>query len=154
MVLLSKVYYLQSLLRKLKMNCPECGNASSWKAGIQRGRQRFKCKQCCYHYTQSKKRGYSTEVKEKAVSLYLEGLGVRAIGRILGVSNVAVLNWIRQAAEALPEPKNPAKVDILELDEVWHFVKKRAENYGCGLLLTVTKNESLTSNSAVVVFKP
>ena len=32
------------------------------------------------------------EIKRQALQLYLEGLGFRAIGRLLGVSNVAVLN--------------------------------------------------------------
>jgi transposase-like protein len=34
-------------------------------------------------------------MKKLALHMYLEGLGFRAIGRLLGVSNVSVLNWIR-----------------------------------------------------------
>src|ERR1700712_4089599 len=47
------------------------------------------------------------------------------IGRILGVSDVSVLRWVRAEAEALPEPAVPADVKVLILDEMWHFVKKR-----------------------------
>jgi len=43
-------------------------------------------------YTRSTPRGISVEIKRQALQLYLEGLGFRAIGRLLGVSNVAVLN--------------------------------------------------------------
>ena len=134
------------------MQCPVCEGAS-WKAGIQRGKQRYKCKNCSYHFTQRKPKSYPAELHQKAVALYLEGLGFRAIGRLLGVSNVTVLNWVRQAALALPEPEKPGYVDIVELDELWHFVKKRRKNAGYGLLLTVYETPHLPSHSAAVVFQ-
>src|ERR1700728_2196923 len=124
------------------MDCPVCGGGS-WKAGIQRGKQRYKCKGCGYHFTQSKPKSYPAEMHQKALSLYLEGLGFRAIGRLLGVSNVTVLNWVRQAALSLPEPEKAGLVDIVELDELWHFVKKRRKNAGYGLLLTVYETPQL-----------
>ncbi|KAA6334071.1 hypothetical protein EZS27_017586 [termite gut metagenome] len=33
-------------------------------------------------------------MKKQALHLYLEGLGFRSIGKLLGVSNATVLNWI------------------------------------------------------------
>ncbi|OAV69560.1 Transposase [Bacteroidales bacterium Barb4] len=35
-------------------------------------------------------------MKKQALRLCLEGLGFRSIGRLSGVSNVSVLNWIRK----------------------------------------------------------
>ena len=70
------------------------------------------------------------------------------------MSNVTVLNWVKQAALALPEPEKSAYVDIIELDELWHFVKKRRKNAGYGLLLTVYEIAQLPSNSAAVVCQP
>ena len=46
------------------------------------------------------------------------------IARILGVSNVSVLRWIRAAASNLPEPEVPAETTIIMLDEMHHFLKK------------------------------
>ena len=34
-----------------------------------------------------------------AIHLYLENMGFRAIGRVLGLSNIAFLKWIRAAGE-------------------------------------------------------
>lgn len=65
------------------MHCPVCAGPT-WKAGIQRGKQRYKCKTCGYHFTQSMTKNYPPEMHQKAVALYLEGLGFRAIGRLLG----------------------------------------------------------------------
>lgn len=94
------------------------------KSCLQSRKQRYKCKQCRRLFVEAGRPSYLAEFKEQAVAMYLEGLGFRTIGRLLGVSNVAVLKWIRQAAKALPEPKATAVVDIFEMDELWHFIKK------------------------------
>ena len=136
------------------MQCPRCNFSEVVKAGLQSRKQRYKCKQCRRLFVEAGRPGYSAEFKEQALAMYLEGLGFRAIGRLLGVSNVAVLKWVRQAAKDLPEPKTTAVVDILEMDELWHFIKKRAESSGFGLRLTVNDAPSLTSKQAAVVYKP
>ncbi|MEZ5837386.1 MAG: hypothetical protein R3D03_16930 [Geminicoccaceae bacterium] len=68
------------------------------------------------------------EIRRRALQLYLEGMGFRAIGRVLGVSNVAVLKWIRafgEEVERMRRPGPPPKIAMI--DEMWHFVhaKKR-----------------------------
>ena len=55
-----------------------------------------------------------------------------SIARILGVSDVAVLNWVRDEARKLPEPSTKAEVVVVTLDEMWHFVRKRLRNCGFG----------------------
>lgn len=136
------------------MHCPKCLEDSKVKAGFNAGKQRYKCKICGCHFTRSTKKGYSTSVRKQAIQLYLEGLGFRAIGRILGVSNVAVLNWVREAGKAITpcEPKGSLTESVLlEMDEMWHYVQKKADNYGCGLLLIVSPNKSLPGKSVAVV---
>lgn len=79
-------------------------------------------------------------MKQKAVHLYLEGMGFRGIGRILGVSNVAVLKWINLAADMLRNklkqemPKQSRKIATMEWDELWHFVRKKVKtlDLDCG----------------------
>lgn len=44
------------------------------------------------------------------------------IGRMLGVSNVAVMKWIKQEAKSLPEPDVPKEATLIQTDEMWHFV--------------------------------
>jgi hypothetical protein len=78
------------------------------------------------------------ETRLKALKLYLEGMGFRAIGRVLNVSNVSVLNWIRnfgQTVKAYVEenmPDNIQDIDIVEIDEMWHFTVKKNESFGSG----------------------
>jgi hypothetical protein len=68
----------------------------------------------------------------------LEGLGFRAIGRIVGVSNVAVLKWVRDMAsniEPLVQRAKRREASVIELDEMWHYLQKKRENIGFGLLM-------------------
>ncbi|NAW50128.1 IS1 family transposase, partial [Elizabethkingia argentiflava] len=78
------------------MDCPKCHESEKVKNGIFGNLQRYKCKNCGFNFTVYKRGGeYSKTIRKKALQLYLEGLGFRSIGRILDVSNVTILNWIR-----------------------------------------------------------
>ena len=104
-------------------------------------KQRYKCKDCGCNFTQDHKRGASLQTKLQALQLYLEGVGFRAIGRIMGIHNVTVLNWIRTMGESVKSyvqtemPEDIRDVDFVEMDEMWHFTVKKNENHGSGSLL-------------------
>jgi transposase-like protein len=120
------------------MHCPKCLSKKHVKNGKKYGKQRHECKECGCHFTQSHKRGACLEIKLQALEMYLEGMGFRGIGRILGVSNVTVLYWIRNLGKAVKEyvqtqmPDDIRHVDIIEMDEMWHFTKKKNANCGSG----------------------
>jgi len=79
-----------------------CGSAAYCKNGIIQGRQRYRCKQCRYNYTVAQSSYVKPpETRQLALDLYLEGMGFRAIGRILKVSNTAVLGWVKQAGSSI-----------------------------------------------------
>lgn len=60
------------------------------------GRQHYKCKGCCHYFFVKKPiRHKSDETKQMAIKMYLEGLGFRAIGRLLNVSHQAVYKWVK-----------------------------------------------------------
>ena len=48
-----------------------------------------------YRYT-LEQIGKPDSIKRLAIEMYLEGLGFRSIERILGVSNVSILNWLKE----------------------------------------------------------
>ena len=90
--------------------------------------------------------------------MYLEGLGFRAIGRILGVSNVAVLKWVREAAKKIEEihrsQQKPEFTPVIEFDEMWHYVGKKNKNSGCGWLMIALDEECLAGKSGIALTKP
>ena len=92
------------------MDCPKCSCSISVKSGKIKDRQRYKCKGCGCNYTvEIKSTAKPNSLKKQALHLYLEGLGFRSIGRILGVSNVSVLNWIRDLGKKVQELNSESK---------------------------------------------
>ena len=81
------------------------------------------CKNCGCNYTVGQ-RGYSEHIKRKAIQLYLEGNSFSKIERILKVSHVSVINWVKKTGAKLDEiHKKDEKVEVLELDELCINVK-------------------------------
>ena len=133
------------------MYCPKCwskNKVNSWK---NKGKQRYKCKDCSCNYTKSELWKINFSIKVQALKMYLEWLWFRSIWRILWVSNVSVLNWIRKFWEIamiifnnLKELKLKQEFEKVELDEMWHYIKKNEIDYGFGLLANDEKLRLLT----------
>lgn len=105
------------------MNCPKCKSAQHCKDGIVKGRQRYLCKECGMHYTVEKKSDVKTaEVRRMALEMYLEGLGFRAIGRILKISYGTVYRWIKEWGSKVSLPQNSQPIAVVEIDELHSYV--------------------------------
>ncbi len=115
--------------------CPRCKSRHFIKSGIVKERQRYKCKECSYFYSVAQKSDTSKESQRRlALTLYLEGLGFRSIGRILGFSHVAVYNWIKAFGEQVESLKQK-EATIVEMDEMHSYVGNKETIAGSGLLL-------------------
>ena len=63
------------------------------------------------------------------MQLYLEGNGFRRIERILKVSHVSVITWVKKAGAKLEKvPEKDGKVEVLEPDEL--FINKKTSASG------------------------
>ena len=117
------------------MECKSCSSNLTIRNGRLRNKQRYKCKACGFNFVQGDDRkGKNRDKQRMALHLYLENMGFRAIGRVLGVSNVTVLNWIRQAGHWIKayheRQERPERVETIELDEMWHFVGAKKKTMG------------------------
>ena len=116
------------------MDCPRCGSVYYVKDGIVNGRQRYQCKQCRYRYTVANKSDVRPpETRQLALAMYLEGLGFRAIGRLLNVSHTAVFGWVKQAGEKVELPVPDEQVEVAELEEMHTYVGQKKTTGGFGL---------------------
>lgn len=79
------------------VDCPKCNEPDAIvKSGIINKKQRYLCKRCTYHFTVRKVgKKIDNYYIVKAIQLYLEGLSLREIERILGVSHSNISNWIK-----------------------------------------------------------
>ena len=77
--------------------CPKCSQSDAIvKSGIVNNKQRYLCKTCVYHFTVRKiGKKIDNYYIVKAIQLYLEGLSLREIERVLGVSHSTINNWIK-----------------------------------------------------------
>jgi len=119
------------------MNCPKCNSSINVKSGKTQGRQRYKCKECgCNYSVELKSTAKPKSLKRLALHLYLEGLGFRSIGRILEVSNVSVLKWIREFGQKVRGLNTEnQQIEMVEVDEVHSYIGSKKTTVGCGLLL-------------------
>lgn len=113
----------------MNKQCRDCRNRGEQiKSGLNRsGTQRFMCRGCGKTRTpEPKSRGYSKDVREKAVRMYVEGNNFRRIGRLLNVNHQSVVNWVNEyhgkikGMTVLPEQSQS-----IEMDELWSFVGEK-----------------------------
>jgi transposase len=108
------------------LRCKRCGSEEQVKNGLMRGQQRYSCKSCGLNFTDTATRGKPLALKAAAaVLLYVSRLSMNRTAKLLSVSTPTIQAWLEQVAAAYaqkPEPEGRA-VGI-ELDEMWHDLKK------------------------------
>ena len=129
-----------------KPPCPKCQSIEVVKNGKVQGKQRYKCKSCSLQFTRLTPRGRPAQEKAMAVTLYTLGLSIRAIARLIGVSQTAVLKWIKTFAKKHYEKPAPGDAIIVELDEMWHYLGSKKTSYGSGKLIVEKLESLLTGN--------
>ena len=110
------------------MFCVKCGSGSVCKSGFVKGAQRYKCRVCGRQFVPTRHHGKTLTEKLTAVLLYINGLSLRTIARLMHVSATAVLKWVRQYAlenYEKPKPQTTTAAVVIELDEVWHCLKRK-----------------------------
>ena len=118
------------------MDCPKCGSERYCKDGFVNGRQRYQCKQCVYRYTVVRKSDIKSQgTRRMALEMYLEGLGFRAIGRLLRISYGTAYQWVRKWDRQVELPKRDEPIEVVELDELHTYVGSKKTTDGYGLLL-------------------
>lgn len=118
--------------------CPRCQSDRNVKSGVLQGRQRYRCKSCGYHFTVSKLgKKIDDYYVVKALQLYVEGVSYREIERLLGVSHVSVMNWVR--AHKIKRPTTGdyhPTYKILTHEELLKFYSDRENISGAGMIVT------------------
>ena len=129
--------------------CKFCHSNILVKSGVVRGKQRYQCRGCGKNQIDGDRREkYDNKVRYMALAMYLNSVGFRSIGRVLGVSFQLVHHWVKKAGELVEEeaaklPNPPKDIAILEMDELYTFIQKKAGKSEYGLLLIGTEMKLL-----------
>lgn len=120
------------------LKCPKCDSLDAVRNGIVNQRQRFRCKKCKYNFSVGKVgKGISTYYVIKALQLYIEGVSFREIERLLGISHVSVMNWVKKYQIKIPENNTyHPTYKILNHKELLEFYSDRKNVEGAGMIVT------------------
>lgn len=118
--------------------CPNCGSDRKIKSGIVNKKQRYKCKKCNYFFTVNKiGKKIDDYYVNKSLQLYLEGLTYREIERILGVSHVSIMNWVKKYNIKRPDNINyHPTYKILSASELSEYFIHSENIRGAGVIVT------------------
>ena len=109
----------------LNEKCRECKSHQIRKNGINRqGKQNYICVVCSRQFINNyqPERGYSDRLRNECLTMYVNGLGFRAIARLKKIHHTTVMNWVKQAAQLLPNSYEPEITpEVGELDELETF---------------------------------
>lgn len=111
--------------------CPKCGSENLVRNGHDyKGAQKYHCKTCASYGTLNARRRYDERARLQVKRAVLERISLRGIERMFDISRRTVAAWITHWAEHLPPLEstlvNAQMDDVLELDEAWSFVLKKA----------------------------
>lgn len=118
--------------------CPKCQHEHVVKSGVVKGRQRYHCKGCNYFFTVFKDgKKIDPYYVVKALQLYIEGVSLREIERLIGVSHVSVLNWVRKYKIQAPENMEYRPTyQVLKHAEMIAFLSDREKIKDSGMIIT------------------
>jgi transposase-like protein len=121
-----------------RLHCPKCNSSDYVKSGVVKERQRYRCKSCGYFFTVLKQgKSIDPYYVVKALQLYIEGVTLREIERILGVSHVSVMNWVKQYKVLRPEsPDYHPTYKVLSHSELISFLSQRDQLREAGCMIT------------------
>ena len=112
--------------------CRACKSTHIIKNGTNRcGNAQYHCKDCGIYRVLKPKPAYWESDKQTVLRAGLERCSLRGVERIFDITRQTVVRWISTHIQKLPEVAEtllPASADdVLELDEVWSFVLKKAD---------------------------
>lgn|ERR1019366_9462357 len=118
--------------------CPRCKSDDITKSGIVKERQRYNCKKCKYNFSVEKEgKSIDSYYVIKALQLHIEGVTYREIERILGVSHVSVMNWVKKYKVKAPENYDyHPTYKVLTLTELSIFIANPANLKNSGMMIT------------------
>ena len=123
------------------IRCPKCQSSACIKDGIIHEKQRFKCKECSYHYTVLH-RGLSLEIRRQALQLYLAGLGFRSIGRLLKCSHVTIAQWINEHGDTIKIIRASSEISFVKTKDLHNFIDNKNHVKNSSALVFDMQNES------------
>jgi hypothetical protein len=79
-------------------------------------------------FVEGDKRGSPMTEARKSIAIVMYNqskVSIRTISKFLNINHSIVYRWIKEVEKSMPEPVVSDKIREIEIDEMWHFVKKK-----------------------------
>jgi transposase-like protein len=139
------------------VNCKKCLSEKVAKGGFVRGKRRYICKECSYHFIEGDQRTDDKIIAKKAMCVLFYTLGkgsFRMLAKIFNTQPSLVYRWIVEAGAKLPDTEVSGEIQEIEFDEMWHFVGSKKTSSGSSKPLTVVHGELWPGCLATVILQP
>ena len=123
------------IIKAIIYKCRTCGSSNIVRNGHNEcGSQQYHCHDCkAYRVLEPKAPDYPEEKRQEIYRACRERVSMRGLERIFGVSRTTVYDWLDSLIRDLPNMRDTlltAQVDdVLEFDEAWTFVYKKAQKH-------------------------
>jgi len=132
----------------MSLYCKKCGSEKQVKAGFIKGEQRYLCKGCGCKFVPTRQHGKPDNTKLTAVWLYCHGLSLRTIAKYFKVNVSSVFIWVKKFAQKnYTKPAPSSDGVIVELDEMWHYLRSKKLKSGYGRLIVAIPINLSTGNA-------
>ena len=93
------------------------------------GSPQYHCKECGVSRVLKPKQAYSESERQRVLRACLQRRSLRGVERIFDMARQTVTQWIKAHVQHAPDFRETllpaAPDDVLELDEIWSFVRKK-----------------------------
>ena len=114
----------------------------------------YGCTGCRVRFSQKQSRGKDIDIKLLAITLYLNGLSLRAIAKIVKVSHKAVSDWVKAFGLEGYDKSTSAWSVVIGFDEMLHLLNSKKAGSGYGRHLITLHINSLTGKVEGVTMLP
>ena len=112
------------------MECKKCGGKEHNKNEFVKGHQRYKCKNYRYQFVPTLQKGFNEQTKLIAYLVYISGLSLRTIARLLHTSATSVLSWVKKfALDNYEKPQPSSEAVVIQLNKIWHFLNLKKTSF-------------------------
>ena len=114
-------------VRDQPIQCPDCSCQHIPKNGHQPGKQNYICVACSHQFIKPyHPQEYSDNVKRLFLRIYVNGMGIRRIAWVKGVTYPTIINLIKHTRECLPNAYDLDQLSqVGELHELETFVSDK-----------------------------
>lgn len=120
------------------VECTRCGGTQIVKSGFVRGKQRYLCKRCGFHFVEVDEREKSEAIVRKALCTVFHALGAKkceTIGRYLDRDASLIHRWMNETPGKYKRRWKSFAYESASINQVWEALKESKPEAGSPMLL-------------------